>query len=215
MSSPSNNYLFEKGTILVASGGGGALTPLLPGADGQALFSDSTSDLGVEWGTGTGMGNVVGPVSSTAHNLAAFADTSGELLEDSGILTANVVQGPASTVDNTVPRYDGTTGKLLQSSPVTMADTTGTMTWPAGGGPVLTAGGGAARKGTFTLTAGASGDISTTSVLTGSVIAVTITALGTVTAPQATYCTITNGSKFVITSADATDTSSGTWAIVA
>jgi hypothetical protein len=211
----TNNYVYPHGTLFVARGGGSAPEPLTPGAANQALFADPSADLGVAWGAGSAMGNVVGPVSSVAHHLAAFADTSGVLLEDSGILTANVVQGPASTVDNTVPRFDTTTGKLLQSSPVTMADTTGTMTFPAGGGIVLTTGGGAARKGTFTLTAGASGDIATSSVLTGSVIQVCITALGTVTAPQATYVTITNETKFVITSADATDTSSGTWSIVA
>jgi len=210
-----SNYVYDKGTLFVARGGGSAPEPLAPGAANQALFANPASDLGVEWGAGDAMGNVVGPVSSTAHHIAAFADTTGELLEDSGILVANVVQGPASSTDNAIARYDSTTGKLLQNSPATMADVTGTITFPAGGGTVLTTGGGAARKGTFTLTAGASGDISTTSVLTGSALSITITALGTVTAPKPLLATITNGSKFVITSADGTDTSSGTWAIVA
>jgi hypothetical protein len=125
------------------------------------------------------------------------------------------VLGPASSTDNAIVRFDGTTGKLIQNSAVTVADTTGVMTFAAGGGNVLTTGGAAARKGTFTLTLGASGDIATTSIATGSVVAITITALGTVVAPKAMYVTITNGTKFVITSADATDTSSGTWAIVA
>ncbi len=210
-----NNYVYDKGTIFVAPGGGSAPVPLAPGIDGQVIVADSSTATGLDWDTVPGTGDVVGPGSSTAHHLAAFADTSGELLEDSGIATANVVQGPASSTDNAIARFDSTTGKLLQNSGVTVADTTGAMTFPAGGGTILTTGGAAARKGTFTLTAGASGDIATTSVATGSVIAITITALGTVTAPQPLYTTITNGTKFVITSADGTDTSSGTWAIVA
>lgn len=211
----SSNYVYEKGTLFVAPGGGSAPIPLAPGADNQALFADSTAESGVSWGNGSAMGDVVGPASSTSGNLASYGDTSGNLLADSGIAATDVVVGPASATDLALARFDLTTGKLLQNSPVTCDDTTGTLTFPAGGGIVLATGGGAARKGTFTLTAGASGDIATTSILTGSVVQVCITALGTVTAPQATYITITNATKFVITSADATDTSSGTWAIIA
>jgi hypothetical protein len=117
MPTPDNNYVHNKGTIFVAPGGGGAPTPLEPGADGQALFANKASDLGVEWGTGTGMGNVVGPVSSVAHHLAAFADTSGELLEDSGIATALVAQGVAGpVVSGNFASFNGTGGKQLQDS---------------------------------------------------------------------------------------------------
>lgn len=241
------NYVYDKGTIFVAPGGGAAPTPLPPGVDGQALIYDSSEELGVRPGAGgtgdvTGPGSsttghlasfgsvdgdlladsgvvaatvAVGPGSSTAHHLAAFASTDGLTLEDAGIVAANVVVNASTSTDNAIARFDSTTGKIIQNSPVTIADTTGTMTWPAGGGSVLTTGGAAARKGTFTLTTGSSGDIATTSVLTGSVIAITITALGTVTAPKPMYVTITNGTKFVITSSDGTDSSSGTWAIVA
>ena len=121
--------------------------------------------------------------------------------------------GPASTTDLRLPKFSGTAGELVQSG--ILVGATDVMTFPAGGGNVLTTGGAAARKGTFTLTGGASGDIATTAALTGSVIAITITALGTVSAAQAMLVTIDTGVKFAITSADGTDTSSGTWAIVA
>jgi len=124
-----------------------------------------------------------------------------------------VAVGPTSSTDNRLTRMDGTAGAIQEATGTTLSDAD-VMTFPAQGGVVLTAGGAGARKGTFTLTAGASGDINTTAALTGSVIAYSITALGTVAAPKTMLVTITNGVKFVITSEDNTDTSSGTWAIV-
>lgn len=62
--------------------------------------------------------------------------------------------GPSSSTDNAIVRFDGTTGKLVQNSAVTIADTTGQITWGTGGGaathvsgptdqPLLVAGGAA------------------------------------------------------------------------
>jgi hypothetical protein len=42
--------------------------------------------------------------------------------------TGDVV-GPSSATDNAIARFDGTTGKLIQNSAVTIADTTGNMTF--------------------------------------------------------------------------------------
>lgn len=151
--------------------------------------------------------------TSTMYMLTAITASSATWQALTGAAAA--VVGPASSTDNAIARFDLATGKLLQNSAVTVADTTGTMTFPAGGGTVLTTGGAAARKGTFTLTAGGSGAIATTSIATGSVVAVTVTALGTVAVAKAMLVTISNGVSLTITSADATDTSSGTWAIVA
>jgi hypothetical protein len=238
-----SNYVYEKGTLFVAPGGGSAPVPLAPGAANQALFANPASENGVEWGDGSAMGNVVGPVSSVAHNLSAFADTSGVLLEDSGIATddvalgagsstagnlvsfantdgktmadsgkvaASVVIGPASATDNALPRYDSTTGKLIQGSNTVLSDTD-VMTFPANGGVVLGAG---ARKGTFTFASGTHAKILTAAAVTGSIIVYTISSLGTVTAPQAILTTIDTGVGFTPVSADATDTSTCSWAIV-
>lgn len=236
---PDNNFVYEKGTLFVAPGGGGAPTPLLPGAANQALFANPSAPLGVAWGTGSAMGNVVGPVSSTAHHLAAFVDTTGELLEDSGIATSAVALGAGSSIMGHLMSFASTDGKTIADSGVVAALVALGVAGPVVNGnfasfngtggkqlqdsgfssgsfaksPVT--GGAAATKGTFTLSSGGSGNISTTAVLTGSVVSVCVTTLGTVTSPQAMLVTISNGSHFSITSADNTDTSSGTWAIVA
>ncbi len=232
------NYTYEKGTILVAPGGGGAPTQLLPGADGQVLGASSSAPLGVAWGAGSASGNVVGPVSSTAHHLASFADTSGALLEDSGIAKAVVAIGPGSSTANHVTAFNGTDGVTLKDSGllytslalgVSSAVSGNFPSFNGTGGKQLqdsgysagnfnlapVVGGAAATKGTFTLSSGLSGDISTTAVLTGSVICLTVTSLGTVSVVSTFLVTIDNGTKFNITASDLTDTSSGTWAIVA
>ena len=117
-----SNYVYAKGTLMVAPGGGGAFTPLDPGAVNQALFADPSSPLGVAWGAGSAMGDVVGPGSSTAHHLAAFADTSGELLEDSGILTANVALGAGSSTMGNIVSFASTDGKTMADSGIVAAN---------------------------------------------------------------------------------------------
>jgi hypothetical protein len=151
--------------------------------------------------------------TSTMYMLTAITASSATWQALTGAAAA--VVGPASSTINAIARFDGTTGKLLQNSAVTVADTTGVMTFAAGGGNVLTAGGAATRKGQTTLVAGASPAIATTSVAALSVIAIAIASLGTVTAPKPMYVTITPGTSFIITSSDATDTSVINWAIVA
>lgn len=231
------NYVYERGTILVAPGGGGALSPLLPGADGQVLGALSSAPFGIAWGAGSDTGNVVGPVSSTAHNLASFADTSGVLLEDSGIAKTLVAIGPGSSTTNNIAAFNSTDGVTLKDSGILYTNivqgpssatannfagfnsTTGKLILDSGFSsgsfqPSSVTGGGAATKGTFTLTGGSSGSISTTAVLTGSSVLVTVTSLGTVTVASSFLVTITNGSHFVLTASDATDTSSGTWQVL-
>lgn len=56
---------------------------------------------------GSGTGDVNGPGSSVAGNLAAFADTSGILLQDSGLATANIVQQTSNGAANQVCTYTG------------------------------------------------------------------------------------------------------------
>ncbi len=133
----------------------------------------------------------------------------------SKLTTNSDVAGPASATDNAIARFDGTTGKIIQNSAVTVADTTGTMTFPAGGGVVLTAGGAATRKGSFTLSSGTTAQIATTSAVTGSVIVYTTVTLGTVTVASSFLTTIQSGVGFTPVASQATDTSVVNWAIVA
>ena len=211
-----NPELAEKGTLFVSPGGGGALTPLSPGAPNQVLVFDPTQPLGVKWDAG-GDGNVTGPVSSTTDHLTSFADGTGALLKDSGILSTNVIQGPASSTDNALARYDSTTGKLLKNSVVTMADTTGAITFPSGGGTILTAGAGAAeRKGNFTFNgSGTHTKILTTAAITDCVIAFTVVDLNGDSTADAIVATIDTGVGFTPVSANATAASIVNWAIVA
>lgn len=116
------NYVYEKGTIFVAPGGGEAPTPLAPGADNQALFADSTSETGVAWGNGSAMGDVVGPVSSVASNVATFADTSGNLLEDSGVSIDDVAIGPGTSTAHRLAAFASTDGITLEDSGVLTAN---------------------------------------------------------------------------------------------
>ncbi len=241
----TNNYVYPHGTLFVARGGGSAPEPLPPGAANQALFADPSADLGVAWGAGAAMGDVVGPVSSTAHNLAAFADTTGVLLEDSGILTANVVQGPASVTTHHLAAYNGTTGKLLEDSGVLTANvvqgpasvtdntlarydsTTGKLIQGSltvlGDTDVMTfpANGGVVytagtRKGSFTLNgSGTHTKILTAAAVTGCVISYTIVDLNGDTAPVGILFTIDTGVGFTPVSADATSAAIVNWAIVA
>jgi len=131
--------------------------------------------------------------------------------------TGNVV-GPASSTDNAIARFDLATGKLIQNSVVTVADTTGTMTFPAGGGTVYTAGGAAARKGSSAFDVGGiSPAIATTAVAADSVIVITRTNISGIIQGDAEgqHVTITPGVSFVVTASDTDDVSTFSWAIVA
>jgi hypothetical protein len=71
-------------------------------------------------------------------------------------------------------------------------------------------------QGTFTLSSGTTTTmIAAPSITNSSVISYTTTSLGTVTVPQALLFTISAGHGFTISSASSTDSSSGTWALIA
>ena len=239
-----NNFLYEKGTLFVAQGGGGAPTPLLPGAANQALFANPASDLGVEWGSGSAMGNVVGPVSSTAHNLASYADTTGELLEDSGIAKGAVALGPMSSTAHRLAAFASTDGVTLEDSGVLTANvvqgpasatdnclarydaTSGkliqnsTVALDDTGNMVFPANTGitytaGSTKGSFTFNgSGTHAKILTAKAVTGCVISFGIVDLNGDTAPAAISYVIDNGVGFTPTSADATAASVVNWVIV-
>ncbi len=62
------------------------------------------------------IGNVVGPSVSVANNVAAFDNTDGKTIKDSGLLSTDIVKGPATSVLWHFPRFADTTGKLLEDS---------------------------------------------------------------------------------------------------
>lgn len=212
----SNPALLQKGSFMVGVDGGSAPDEFLLGEDGQTIVADRTAPMGIRWADDSGTG-VTGPASAVTGNLPSFNGTSGKVIQDSGVLASSVVVGPSSATDNALARFDLTTGKLLQNSPVTMEDTTGAITFPSGGGPILTAGAGAAeRKGTFTFDgSGTHTKILTTAAVTGCVIVYTVVTLGTVTAAQAILTTIDTGVGFTPVSAANNDSSDVNWAIIA
>lgn len=235
--STDSNYVYAKGTLFVAPGGGAAPSPLLPGVANQALFANPASALGVEWGAGTAMGDVVGPGSSVAHNLAAFADTTGLLLEDSGVATANVALGAGSSVMGNVMSFASTDGKTIADSGISAAlvaigpgtstgsnfpafvDTDGVTLEDSGFSsasfrPAFVTGGSAPTKGSFTLSSGTHAKIDTTAAVTGCIIVFTVVSLGTVTVASSFLATIANGTGFTPVASQATDTSVVNWAIL-
>lgn len=58
----------------------------------------------------------------TTGHLPEYADSTGRVLADSGLVAGHVVQSPGVSADNRVARYDGTTGKQIQTSPVVIDD---------------------------------------------------------------------------------------------
>ncbi len=100
--------------------------PTSNGAVGQMLIMQSVGVVG--WATpATGTGDVNGPGSSVSGNLASFNGTNGKVIQDSGVVAANVVSNSGASTDNAVARFDLATGKLIQSSVVSIDDS-GNMT---------------------------------------------------------------------------------------
>lgn len=75
--------------------------------------------------------------------------------------------------------------------------------------------GGAATKGSFTLSSGTHAKILTTAAVTGCVISYTVVTLGTVTVASSFLSTIDNGVGFTPVASQGTDTSVVNWAILA
>jgi hypothetical protein len=62
----------------------------------------------------SGGGNVTGPGSSVSGDLVTFNGTGGNIVQDSGILAANIIQGPTAAVAGDLVLFNGTTGKLVR-----------------------------------------------------------------------------------------------------
>ncbi len=92
----------------------------IPNGNGTAGQFLSTNGSGVaSWATA---GDVTGPVSSIAGNLASFSGTSGKSIQDTGIVAGNVVTNAGASTANAIARFDLATGKIIKTSPVSIAD---------------------------------------------------------------------------------------------
>lgn len=102
---------------------------------------------GVLAGTGAGTGNVTGPASSTAHDLTAYADATGVLLEDSGVLSTDVVTatGTKTLTNKTIAGTSNTITNIGNSS---LTNSSVTINLPAN----LSGGGSLALGGTLNIT---------------------------------------------------------------
>jgi hypothetical protein len=69
---------------------------------------------------GTGTGDVVGPSSAVANNLAVFDGNTGKLLKDGGLNPSSFgdVKGPALSTTDMLAVWDGATGKLIKNSTI-------------------------------------------------------------------------------------------------
>lgn len=118
--------------------------------------------------------------------------------------------GPGASTSGGLASWSSTTGyKLLSNTPTISA---GVITFPAGGGNILSAG---TRKGTSVFsTGGVSAPITTSAVLATSIIVITRTNLAGSIAALGEYVTITPNTSFTVTSGDSADTSAFNWSIV-
>lgn len=135
----------------ISTGLGDILFGSLAGVGSRMVVASATGLLST---SAIPTGDVVGPASAVNNNLAAFDLTTGKLIKDSLIPSANVivssgsyanpawitslayakltgapsltgyVVGPASATDNAIAVYDLTTGKLIKNSSLLISGTT-------------------------------------------------------------------------------------------
>jgi hypothetical protein len=95
----------------------GAYTlPSNDGSNNQVLTTNGTGTL--SWANLGGANDVANAGTSTTGNLSSFSDTTGKLIQDSGIAASNVVTNWAASNLDAVPRFFDTTGKRIQNSGV-------------------------------------------------------------------------------------------------
>jgi hypothetical protein len=92
--------------------------PDADGAPGTLLMTDGFGRL--SWSPNVG-GDVSGPPSSTQDHIATFADATGKVIQDSGLLITDVGDVKVSTTspttnDNTVALWDGNLSKTIKGS---------------------------------------------------------------------------------------------------
>lgn len=122
------------------------------GAAGQVLGKTANEDYAIGWidaGTGGGgTGDVVGPAASTNGGLAVWNGTTGNLLQDSTKLVANVVTNPTAVTSGRIAAFSDATGKIIGQGTALAAD--------------VVAGPASATSGTVAAYSGATGKVITT-----------------------------------------------------
>jgi len=103
---PSTSTIDNNTTLVLLSG---------QGAD---IYSDGTN-----YSTNRGSGNVIGPASATSTDLASFNSTTGQLIQDSGILTANVVTASSNYTSGDLVQAAGN-NKTTSDSGIVAANVT-------------------------------------------------------------------------------------------
>lgn len=206
------------GKIIQSSLGIISDTGVLTGLTSIGIGIAPTAYLGLAAGTataGTAPLKFALGVNLTSPEAGAVEYDGTHLFVTDNVPTRRTVTfGPSASTDTAIARYRSTIGEI-QDSDTTLSDAE-VMTFPAGGGVVMTAAAGAAeRKGTSVFGAGGiSAAIATTAVAADSIIVITRTNLAGAGAVTGNYVTITPATSFTVTSGDAADTSSFNWAIV-
>lgn len=94
--------------------GGGLLSYGAAGAASQQPFNFIIN--GATYTFPFAVGGIVGPNTTVTNDVAAWGNTAGTLLSDTGIPYSSLAQGPASAVNGDFPIFNGTSGKLLSDS---------------------------------------------------------------------------------------------------
>lgn len=92
--------------------------------DGGVIYNIDVGELQTYnngWQDMVGTGNVTGPGVSVTDNIATFADTTGNVIKDSGVLATKIVIGSGASTKGNIVIFDNTTGTLLADSGILAA----------------------------------------------------------------------------------------------
>lgn len=150
------------------------------------------------------VGSYVEDFNGMAVKATQFQDATG------AVITFTPAAG--TTTDNAIARYDGTSG-AIQNSAVTIADTTGLITFTAIGGGIKLKQGSNGKCGTFVANGTSAVTVSNTSIAITDTIVISLNTVGGTVGAVPAIQTITAGTGFTV-KATASDTSTYNYAII-